>query len=151
VAASKGQQQPECSCGKVIPPEFGADPVCHMTAVQTHVLGVTDPEVDFSRSAPRFRTQYVENVIRNPVLRGVRGLSRHQTQSYVIVTDLTGFEKPKRPGLIVHMLIRHPKRGRGSGRYDATAGRQLFCELCLDVEEQRISVKAQVVEFHPLV
>ena len=101
-----------------------------MTAVQTHVLSVTDSEVDFSRSAPRFRTQYVENVVRNPVLREVRGFSRHQTQTYVIVTEFTGFEKPKRLRLAVHYVIRHPER------------RTVIISRLPDVDGQRVSVKA---------
>src|ERR1700737_735295 len=118
MAASQRHQQPERSCGKMIPSEFSANSIRNMTAVQTHVLGVTDSGVDFSCSARRLRTHYLEHVIRHPVPRGVRGLSRHQVQNYVIVTEFTWFEKPKRPDLVVHKLLRHPEHSRGSRRYE---------------------------------
>ena len=98
----------------MIPPEFGSNAIRHMTTVQTHVLRVTDPKVDFSCSAPRFRTHYVEHVIRHPVLRGVGGVSRNQAQAYVIVTEFTWFEKPKRPRLVMHKLIGHQNVAAGS-------------------------------------
>jgi hypothetical protein len=47
--------------------------ICDMTFVQTHVLGVTYADVDFSYPAPAFRTHNVEDVKRHRAFTGSAG------------------------------------------------------------------------------
>jgi hypothetical protein len=76
VPTSQRHEQPESPSGKMVASKFRSNSICDMTAVQAHVLGAADAEMNFSGSISAFRTHNVENVIRNPVLHGVCRLSR---------------------------------------------------------------------------